>query len=134
MRFNIIGFDFPNSSRITPDKYKHCVVHPGSRLISKPDEPGMLMCPLCGTSYLPKDSISEERFDPSVTPKTQTRIITPTKSKKSLINRLMKLMMNTTQNIANGANVISYTEVKSGKERTVVKRRKYCRDSRRPTV
>ena len=40
----------------------------------------------------------------------------------------------TVTNIANGAHVISYTEVKSGKERTVVKRRKYCRDSRRPTV
>jgi hypothetical protein len=95
----------------------------------------MLMCPLCGTSYLPKDSISEERFDPSVTPKTQTRIITPKKSKKSFdkqgneINDEQLL-----KDIANGANVISYTEVKSGKERTVVKRGKYCRDSRRPTV
>ena len=93
------------------------------RLISKPDEPGMLMCPLCGTSYLPKDTLSEERFDPSATPKTQTRIITPKKQKKyydkkgNEINDEQLL-----KDIAAGAHVISYHEQKSGKERHVVRK------------
>lgn len=125
-KFNIIGFDFPNSSKIPPDHWKHCVVHPGSRLISKLDEPGMLMCPLCGTSYLPKDGISEERFDSSATPKTQTRIITSKKQKKyydekgNEINDEQLL-----KDIANGAHVISYNEYKHGEDKPVrVKKRK----------
>ena len=124
MRFNIIGFNFPNSSRITPDKYKHCVVHPGIRLISKLDEPGVLMCPQCGTTYEPKDTISEERFDPSATPKTQTRIITPKKKKKyydekgNEVNDEQLL-----KDIAAGAHVISYHEQKSGKERHIVRKK-----------
>ena len=121
MKFNIIGFDFPNSIRIPADKYKHCVVHPGSRLISKPDEPGMLMCPLCGTSYLPKDTISEERFDPSATPKTQTRIFTPKKQKKYYDQSGNEINDETLlKDIARGANVIRYYEDKQGQEYHVV--------------
>lgn len=113
MKFNIIGFGLQNYSTIPNDHWKHCVVHPGSRLISKPDEPGILMCPQCGTTYQPKDTISEERFDPSATPKTQTKIITPKKSKKyydkngNEINDEQLL-----KDIANGVHVISYHEYK----------------------
>lgn len=111
--WNLIGFNFPNSSMVDTSKWKKCVAHPGSRLISKLDEPGVLYCPLCGTSYLPKDTLSEERFDPSATPKNQTKIIQPKKKKKYLdesgneINDAQLL-----KDIANGAHVISYHEYK----------------------
>jgi len=116
LKFNIIGFG-PSYSVIPPDKYKHCVVHPGTRLISKPDEAGILFCPLCGTSYLQNDTSTEERITPKHN-KQQTRIITPKKSKKyydkqgNLINdeQLIK-------DIANGKTVIYYNEVKSGLEK-----------------
>jgi uncharacterized Zn finger protein (UPF0148 family) len=89
------------------------VIHPGSRLISKLDEPGILMCPQCGTTYLPKDTISEENFEPSASPKTQTRIMTPKKKKKhydkqgNLVNDEQLL-----KDIASGKTVISYHEYK----------------------
>ncbi len=124
MKFNLIGFNFHNSSMIDPSRWKHCVVHSGTRLISKPDEPGLLWCPLCGTSYLPKDSISEENFEPTSSPKSHTKIITPKSKKKyydekgNEINDEQLL-----KDIANGAHVISYNEQKSGKERHIVRKK-----------
>lgn len=88
-----------------------------SEKISRPDEPGVLMCPQCGTSYLPKDTISEERFAPSATPKTQTRIITPKKKKKycdKQVNEINDEQL--LKDMARGANVIRYHEDKHGKE------------------
>jgi hypothetical protein len=107
--WNIIGFNFPNYSMIDPSKWKHCVVHPGSRLISKPDEPGTLFCPLCGTTYLPKDTATDENFDPKFDSKTQTKIFQVRKQKKyydkqgNLINDETLL-----KDLANGKVVISY--------------------------
>jgi hypothetical protein len=127
MKFNIIGFGL-NYSNIDPSRWKHCVVHVGTRLISKPDEPGTLFCPLCGTSYLPNDTISEERFDPSATPKSQTRIITP-KSKKKYYDKQGNLINDEQllKDIANGKTVISYHEYKtegdSAKPKRVVRRK-----------
>lgn len=120
-KFNIIGFGLQNYSTIPPDKYKHCVVHPGTRLISKLDDPGVLMCPQCGTTYLPKDSISEENFEPTSSPKTQTRIMTPKKSKKHYDKQGNEINDETLlKDITRGVNVIKYHEQKSGKERHVV--------------
>jgi hypothetical protein len=112
-RFNIIGFDFQKYSNIDPQKWKHCVIHPGSRLISKPDEPGVLMCPLCGTSYLPKDTISEENFEPTVNPKTQTKIFT-TKSKKKYYDEKGNEINDEQllKDMASGKTIISYHEYK----------------------
>lgn len=120
MKFNIIGFG-NNFSNIDPQKWKHCVVHPGTRLISKLDEPGVLWCPQCGTPYLPKDTISEERFEAGHGPTNQTKIITGNKKKKryldesgneitdpSLINDMMR-----------GIHVIRYHEIKSGEDKPV---------------
>lgn len=125
MRFNIIGFDFPNSSRIPPGHWKHCVVHPGSRLISKPNEPGILMCPLCGTTYEPKDTISEETFEPSATPKTQTKIIQPKKKKKYYDQKGNEINdEQLKKDMASGTvRVISYHEQKSGKEHHTVRKK-----------
>jgi hypothetical protein len=117
-KFNLIGFDFQNYSNIDPQKWKHCIVHPGTRLISKLDEPGTLWCPQCGTPYVPKDTISDENFRPSASPKKQTKIITTKRRKKyydkqgNEINDEQLL-----KDIANGRTVISYTEVKSGEDK-----------------
>ena len=115
MKFNIIGFDFQNYSNIDPQKWKHCVVHPGSRLISKLDEPGVLMCPKCGTTYLPKDTISEENFKPSASPKTQTRIMTPKKKKKYYDKQGNEINDETLlKDLARGTiKIISYNEYKT---------------------
>lgn len=108
---------------VDPSKWKHCIVHPGIRLVSKPDEPGVLYCTQCGTPYVLKDTISEERFEAGHGPKTQTRIFTVKKAKKyydqkgNEINDEQLL-----KDIANGAHVISYHEQESGKERHVVQR------------
>jgi uncharacterized Zn finger protein (UPF0148 family) len=121
--WNLIGFNFPNYSMIDPSRWKHCVVHPGSRLISKPDELGTLFCPLCGTSYLPKETATEENFQPSASPKTQTKIFTA-KSKKKYYDKQGNEIndKHLLKDITNGMNVISYNEVKSGEERLVVKK------------
>jgi hypothetical protein len=119
MKFNIIGFG-NNFSNIQPDKWKHCIVHPGTRLISKLDEPGVLMCPLCGTPYAPKDTISDENFEPTSGPSNKTKIITAKKKKKQYdsegheINDEQLL-----KDIARGVRVIKYTEIKSGEGITI---------------
>lgn len=63
-------------------EYKHCVFHPGIRLIPKKDEPDMLWCPKCGTPYQEKDTASEEDFEPTASPQSKTRIISPKKKKR----------------------------------------------------
>jgi hypothetical protein len=121
-RFNLFGFNFTRYSTIPPEKWKHCTIHQGTRLISKLDEPGVLWCPLCGTTYLPKDTTTDERIKPKHT-KQQTKIVQAKKQKKYFddkgneINDELLL-----KDIANGANVISYHEQKSGKERYVVRK------------
>lgn len=82
------------------------------------------MCPQCGTSYLPKDSISDENFEPTSSPNSQTKIMTPKKDKKYFdqsgneINDEQLL-----KDMANGMNVISYREVKSGEDKPQVVRK-----------
>jgi hypothetical protein len=121
--WNLIGFNFPNYSMVDTSKWKKCVVHPGSRLISKPDEPGVLMCPLCGTSYLPKDTISEERFDASASPKSQTKIFTAKSKKKYYDKRGNEINdEQVLKDMANGMNIISYHEYKTEGDPTKPKR------------
>jgi uncharacterized Zn finger protein (UPF0148 family) len=109
-RFNLIGFDFQRYSIIPPEKFKHCIVHPGIRLVSKPDEPGVLWCPKCGTTYLEKDTSTEERIKPKHT-KQQTKIIQAKKSKKYYDKQGNEINDETLlKDIANGKTVISYSE------------------------
>jgi uncharacterized Zn finger protein (UPF0148 family) len=113
MKFNIIGFGF-NYSNIDPQRWKHCVVHPGNRLISKPDEPGTLFCPICGTSYLPKYTTTEENFDPTASPNQQTKIISAKKKNKKFYDKQGNLINDEQllKDIANGKVAISYNECK----------------------
>jgi uncharacterized Zn finger protein (UPF0148 family) len=122
-RFNLIGFNFPRASRIPADKYKHCVIHTGTRLISKPDEPGVLYCPICGTSpYQEKDTLTDEAMKAKHT-KQQTKIVQAKKKKKYYDKQGNKINDETLlKDIARGANVISYNEVKSGEERHIVQK------------
>jgi hypothetical protein len=122
-RFNLIGFDFQRYSIIPPEKYKHCIVHPAIRLISKLDEPGVLWCPMCGTTYLEKDASTEESVKAKFNPKQQTAIITPKKKKKYYDEKGNEINdSQVLKDIAHGAHVISYSEVKSGKERHFVRK------------
>src|SRR5687768_9870319 len=118
-KFNLIGFGWPQ----TPKEYRHCIVHPGSRLIPNVEQ-GVLFCPLCGTNYLEKDTSTEERFIPKFGPQSSTtRIMTPKKDKKYFdqsgneINDEQLL-----KDMAQGAHVISYHEYKSGDDKPIVKR------------
>lgn len=118
MKFNIIGFGL-NYSNIDPQKWKHCVIHPGIRLTSKPDEPGVLWCCQCGTPYLPKDTISEERFEAGHGPKTQTKIFTGNKKKKRYLDESGNEITDPTliNDMMKGIHVIRYHEVKKGEDK-----------------
>lgn len=113
MKFNIIGLGL-NYSTIPPDKYKHCVIHPGIRLTSKPDEPGVLWCCQCGTPYLPKDTISEERFEADHGPTNKTRIITGNKRKMRYVDETGNEITDPTliNDMIKGIHVIRYEEYK----------------------
>lgn len=123
MKFNIIGFGL-NFSNVDTAKWKHCIVHPAIRLVSKLDEPGVLWCPQCGTPYVPKDTISEENFEPTANAKSQTKIFIA-KSRKKYFDKQGNEINDeqVLKDIANGMNVISYNEVKSGEERIVLEKK-----------
>ena len=113
MKFNIIGFGM-NYSNVDTSKWKHCVVHPAMRLVSKLDEPGVLWCPQCGTSYQPNHTTIDEIFEPNASPKSQTKIFTAKKTKKyydkqgNEINDPQVL-----KDMASGKTIISYREYKT---------------------
>ena len=121
--WNLIGFNFNNYSMVDTSKWKHCVVHPGSRLISKLDEPGTLYCPLCGTPYRPNDTTSEEIFQPTADPKNQTKIFTA-KSKKKYYDKQGNEINDeqVLKDMANGKTIISYHEYKTEGDSTKPKR------------
>jgi hypothetical protein len=122
MKFNLIGFG-NNFSNIDPQKWKHCIVHPGVRLISKLDEPSVLWCPICGTPYVPKDTISDENFEPTSGPKNQGRIVTAKIRKKKYDSEGHEINdEQLPKDIARGVKVISDTETKGGKENYLVKK------------
>jgi len=122
MRFNLIGFDFQRSSTIPPYRYKHCPIHPGTRVISKLDEPDVLYCPMCGTKYLEKETSPDEKIKPKHTNQTP-KIVQAKKKKKQYdsegheINDEQLL-----KDIAKGAKAISYHEYISGEESHFVKK------------
>jgi uncharacterized Zn finger protein (UPF0148 family) len=114
-KFNIIGFNFQSSDRYIPSKT--CVIHYGTALISKLDEPGTLWCPLCGTTYLQEDTATDEAMKGKFK-QQQTRIVSPRKKAKKYYDKQGNLITDETliQDIERGATVYSYREEKSGKE------------------
>jgi hypothetical protein len=129
--WNLIGFNFGNSSKRYgwqadgwdgSTEYRHCPFHAGTRLLRKKDQPGVLQCPKCGSTYLENEAPNEEGIEVKHG-KQQAKIITGKKKKKyydkngNLINDEQLL-----KDIANGKVVISYNEQKSGEERHIVKK------------
>jgi hypothetical protein len=89
---NLIGFNFGNRRyKWQDDKewsgdpvYLHCVWH-HVRLIPKKGEPDTYWCPRCGNTerpYLQKEVATEEDFEPTASPQSKTRIISPKRKKK----------------------------------------------------
>ena len=106
MKFNIIGF-----SNTVNKENKHCVIHPGTRLVQKLDDPDLLWCPQCGTSYSDKEAGTDEKIKSRFGPNQQTRIVSPKPIKKyydqsgNLINDPDLI-----QEVERGAHVVSYQE------------------------
>ena len=106
MKFNIIGF-----SNTVNYENKHCVVHPGTRLIQKLDDPDLLWCPTCGTSYSDKEAGTDEKIKSRFGPNQQTRIISPRSTKKYYDKQGNEITdPDLIAEIQRGANVISYHE------------------------
>ncbi len=82
----MIGF-WDREPKVRPE-YKTCVVHYGTILIPKKDEPGIWICPECGIPYLEKDTASEEQihsmFDAT---SNQSRIIQGKKKRRFFDSR-----------------------------------------------
>ena len=109
-KFNIIGFNFHSSDRYIPSKC--CVIHYGTPLISKRDEPGVLWCPLCGSRYSEKDTATTEDIKGKFKgPNQKSQIISAKKKRKyydsegNIINDPDLIA-----DIERGATVISYHE------------------------
>ncbi len=73
---NIIGFSTPNI------KHRHCVIHPGVRLISKLDEADVLWCTECGTPYTISDTGIDDNIQARHGPNISTKVISTHKKKK----------------------------------------------------
>lgn len=119
MKFNLIGFSFQNE----PAK-KHCVIHPGTRLIQKEDDPDVWYCTMCGTVYLEKDTGNDENITSEYGPTQQTSIISAKKKKKFYDKSGNEITdPELIKEIMQGANVISYHETKIGNDKPIVTRR-----------
>ena len=108
MKFNLIGFNF--SPKL---EYKHCAIHPGSRLVQKIDDPDMLWCPTCGTSYSIKETGTDEKIKSRFGPNAKSKIISPKPKIKYYDSQGNEITDETLiQDIMRGANVIYYREDK----------------------
>lgn len=126
MKYNIIGFTNYSKWHTT----KHCVIHIGTRLVPKRDEsgnyePGILMCPRCGTSYKEHEAAAEEQMKGKFTGKQETKIITLGKKNKKYYDKYGHEINDEQllKDIANGMNVIYYNEQKSGEDKSHLVRR-----------
>lgn len=70
------------------------LVHPGTRLISNPEEPGLLMCPLCGTSYQPNNTISDENSNLMLVLKLKLKYLQQSQRKNTMTSTEMRSTMN----------------------------------------
>ena len=136
IKFNIIGFGPRNRYYKWMDDegwdgqtvYRHCVFHPGTRLIPKKGENDLLWCPKCGATYNEEkdEALKDEDFDAEYSPQAKTRIISAGKKKKKYYDKQGNLITDPTliNDIQRGMNVIWYNEQKSGEEkRHIVKNR-----------
>jgi uncharacterized Zn finger protein (UPF0148 family) len=115
-KVNIIGFNFHSSDRYIPSKV--CVIHYGTPLISKKDEPGVLWCPECGTPYSEKDTATSEDIKGKFKGPNQKTNIISAKKKRKYYDKQGNLITDPDliQDIERGATVYSYREEKSGEE------------------
>ena len=120
MKFNLIGF----SDKQVTAKNRTCIIHQGTTLIPHTEQPDLLFCPLCGTSYQPKDTAVNERFNPKFGPSNKTAIVTAKKKKKYYDKSGNEITDPTLiQDILQGVTVISYHEQIEGTDSTIVKRK-----------
>jgi hypothetical protein len=122
-KINIIGFNFNSLDRYIPSKV--CVIHYGTPLISKRDEPGTLWCPLCGSRYKVEDTTTEESVKGKFKgPNQKTRIITA-KKKRKFYDKKGNIITDPTliQDILQGATALEYHEEKSGEDKPHVVRK-----------
>lgn len=120
-RFNLIGFNF-NKGNI---EYKHCIVHPGCRLVQSTQEPDLLYCPLCGTNYVEKDTATDERIQSMFGPTSQQSKIVQAKKQKKYFDQSGNEINDEQlqKDMAQGAHVISYQEFKMGEDKPIIKKR-----------
>ena len=109
-KVNIIGFNFQRPFT----NNKTCVIHPGTVLIPKIDQPDMLWCPFCGQSYLDKESETTENITTPFGPHSNKSAIITSRKKKKYFDKLGNEITDPTliQDIMQGATVISYEEDK----------------------
>ncbi len=62
-RWNLIGFNFTNTSNYSYDQYRHCAIHKGIRLLPDKEDKDMLFCPSCGCRYPVKDTVEEQNIE-----------------------------------------------------------------------
>lgn len=106
MKFNIIGFSNSPSTA-----HRHCVHHPGTRLVQSLEDPDTMLCPDCGISYLPKDTAPDEAYQSKFGPQ-QSKIISPKKQKKYYDKAGNEINdPDLIQEIQRGANVVHYSEI-----------------------
>ena len=111
-KFNIVGFGIHGSSPWKPTK--HCIIHVGTALVSKLDEPGVLWCPQCGMPYKEEDTAKEERFVPESGPSNRPQIISAKNKSKKYYDKQGNEINDPDliEEIKRGMNVISYHEEK----------------------
>jgi hypothetical protein len=116
-KFNIIGFFGNAQERYIPSKT--CVIHYGTPLISKRDEPGVLWCPECGMRYSEKDTATTEDIKGKFKGPNQKSQIISAKKKKKYYDKQGNII-NDPDLIADiergGVTVIRYHEEKSGED------------------
>jgi hypothetical protein len=115
--FNLIGFNFNSSDPYIPSKT--CVIHYGTPLISKRDEPGVLWCPECGMRYSEKDTGTDEAMKGKFKGPNQKSQIISAKKKKKYYDKQGNIINDPDliADIERGATVISYHEEKHGEEK-----------------
>ncbi len=129
-RFNLIGFNFQsdNSNIKGYDDFKHCLIHPGKRLLKSLEDPEKLFCPTCGLSFSEKDTLKDEHFNPkfgaaSNKPKILTGKRKRVKYYDTRGNEIPEHDADAIHDMAEGRKILHYHEEKVEKEEKKVIRK-----------